>query len=76
MASIEKRTRNGRVVWRAHYRDPTGKQRNRSFPRKVDAERFLTGVESSKLVGAFIDPQLGRVRSASGRGGGWRVRRT
>jgi integrase len=61
MASIEKRTRNGRVVWRAHYRDPTGKQRNKSFPRKVDAERFLTGVESSKLVGAFIDPQLGRV---------------
>src|SRR5262249_56301563 len=61
MASIEKRTRNGRVVWRSHYRDPTGKQRNKSFPRKVDAERFLTGVESSKLVGAFIDPQLGRV---------------
>ncbi|HEY3091129.1 MAG TPA: tyrosine-type recombinase/integrase [Jatrophihabitantaceae bacterium] len=61
MASIEKRDRGGRVTWRAHYRDPSGRQRNKSFPRKIDAERFLTGVESSKLVGSFIDPQLGRV---------------
>jgi integrase len=62
MSSVKKRTdRSGKVVWRAYYRDPSGRQRNKSFTRKVDAERYLTGVESSKLVGGYIDPQLGRV---------------
>lgn len=35
--------------WRAHYRTPDGRQRNKTFARKVDADRFLTTVESSKL---------------------------
>jgi hypothetical protein len=61
MASIEKRTRNGKVSWRAHYRDPAGRQRSKSFPRKIEAERFLTSVESSKLIGSYIDPALARV---------------
>jgi integrase len=61
MASIEKRVRDGRQTWRAHYRDPAGRQRNRTFARKVDAERFLTTVESSKLVGSYIDPALARL---------------
>ena len=61
MSSIEKRTRNGKLSWRAHYRDPAGRQRNRTFGRKVDAERFLTTVESSKLVVSYIDPALARL---------------
>src|SRR4051794_37546032 len=61
MPSIEKRTRGGRVVWRAHYRTSEGAQRNKSFSRKVDAERFLTTVEAAKLVGGYVDPSLGRV---------------
>jgi integrase len=70
MGSIKKRSdRAGKVVWRVYYRDPAGRQRNKSFARKVDAERFLTTVESSKLVGAYIDPQLGKVTV-----GGWSQR--
>src|SRR4051794_21538217 len=61
MSSIEKRTRNGQVSWRAHYRTPGGQQRNRSFPRRVDAERFLTTIESSKLTGSYIDPALAKL---------------
>ena len=62
MSSIKKRSdRAGKVVWRAYYRDPSGNQRNRSFPRKVDAENFLTTVESSKLQGAYIDPVLAKL---------------
>ena len=61
MASVEKRARAGGYVWRAHYRDPNGKQRSKSFARKVDAEQFLTTVESSKLTGAYIDPTLSRL---------------
>lgn len=61
MASIEKRTRDGKVRWYARYRDPAGEQRTKTFDRKVDAERFLTGVESSKLAGSYIDPGLSRL---------------
>jgi hypothetical protein len=61
MASIEKRTRNGGSVWRAHYRTPDGGQRNKTFLRKIDAERFLTMVESAKLSGSFSDPALARL---------------
>jgi integrase len=61
MASIEKRTRDGQVRWYARYRDPAGKQRVKVFGRKVDAERFLTTVEASKLVGSYVDPGRARI---------------
>ncbi len=61
MASIEKRVREGRKTWRAHYRTPGGAQRNKTFSRKIDAERFLAGVENSKTVGAYVDPALAKV---------------
>lgn len=38
-----------------------GIERSRTFDRKVDAERFLTSVEHSKLIGAYIDPTAGQV---------------
>lgn len=55
MASIEKRTRNGQIRWYARYRDPAGQQRTKTFNRKVDAERFVTTTEASKLTGSYID---------------------
>ena len=58
MASIDKRLRDGRITWRVRYRDPAGRQHNRSFARKIDAERFRTKTESSKLDGSYIDPKL------------------
>ena len=61
MASIEKRIRNGETTWRAHYRTPSGVQRNKSFGRKLDAERFLAGVENAKLTGTYVDPALAQV---------------
>lgn len=61
MASIEKRTRNGRVRWYTRYRDPAGNQRTKTFDRKIDAERYLTNVESSKLTGSYIDPAAARM---------------
>jgi integrase len=69
MASIEKRVRNGQVRWYARYRDPEGEQRTKTFDRKLDAERFLTGVESSKLIGSYVDPARARVTV-----GDWSVR--
>lgn len=61
MASVEKRVRNGRVAWLARWRDPSGRQRKRTFQRKVDAERHLVSVESSMLGGTYMDAALSRV---------------
>ena len=58
MAFIEKR---GPKRWRARYRGPDGREHNKTFPRRIDAERFLAYVESRKTAGEWIDPQLGRV---------------
>lgn len=58
MASIDRRP-NGR--WRARYRTPDGRSRGRVFDRKIDAERFLTSMEHSKLTGSYVDPRAGRV---------------
>lgn len=55
MASIEKRSRNGRLRWYARYRDPAGSQLVKVFDRRVDAEHFLTTVEASKLTGSYVD---------------------
>jgi integrase len=54
----------GRLRWRVRYRDPSGRQRAKSFVRKIDAERFLISVEDSKLRGAYVDPAAGRVAFA------------
>ena len=57
MASIRKRP-DGQ--WRARYRDPAGKERARHFDRKVDAQRWLDGVTSTVVSGAYVDPKAGR----------------
>ena len=61
MASVEKRSRDGRVTWQARWRDPAGRQRKRTFTRKTDAERYLATVEADKLRGAYLDPAAGRL---------------
>jgi hypothetical protein len=50
--------------WRARYLDPAGRERSRTFGRKLDAERFLAGVESDKSRGLYVDPAAGRVTVA------------
>jgi integrase len=61
MAHVEKRVRNGRVTYRARYRDPAGREHGKVFARKVDAQRFLTEIENAKLRGRWTSPSLGRV---------------
>jgi Phage integrase, N-terminal SAM-like domain len=63
MSSIETRRRNGKITYRAHYRDPGGKLRSRSFARKTDARAFLTTIDGAKLRGTFIDPSRSRITS-------------
>ena len=65
MAHIEDRwKRDGRQTgrrWRVRYLDPAGRERNRSFDRKVDAERFKVAVEADVQRGTYIDPAAARV---------------
>jgi integrase len=65
MASVERREDSGRLRYVARYRDPSGKQRNKTFTRKADAERYLTSVESAKLSGQYVDPARSRVTVGS-----------
>lgn len=57
MASIAKRP-NGK--WRARYRDAAGKEHNRHFGRKVDAQRWLDEVTTAVVTGAYVDPKTAR----------------
>lgn len=60
MASIRKRPDRPKP-WEALWREPDGRQRSRSFARKVEAQQFLTTIEADKLRGAYVDPNAGRV---------------
>lgn len=48
-------------TWRANWRDPSGKQRAKTFRTKKDAAGFLATVESEKSRGTYLDPSAGRV---------------
>jgi integrase len=61
VSHVEKRVQAGRVTYRARWRDPSGRERKRSFNRMTDAKRFLVGVEDAKLRGAYVDPAKGKV---------------
>ena len=64
MAHVEKRppqTPGGVTRYRVRYIDPAGRERSKSFERKVDATRFAATVEADKARGTFIDPAAGRM---------------
>jgi hypothetical protein len=56
VGSVQKRTQAGTTSWLARWRDPTGRQRKRSFPRRIDAERFLSTVSADLVLGNYVDP--------------------
>jgi hypothetical protein len=51
--------------WRVRYRGPDGRERSRSFRRKVDAERFAATVEADKARGSWVDPARGAITFAA-----------
>lgn len=62
MASITTSTgSDGKPRYTVNYRDPDGRQRRKTFPRKSPALKFETTVESSKLTGTYLDPKAGDV---------------
>lgn len=67
MGSVRKapRTANGPksdVRWEARYRDPSGRQRTRTFDYEADAKAFLSTSEADVIRGAWVDPSGARLR--------------
>lgn len=63
MASVSRDTRDGR--WLARWRDPGGRQRKKSFARKVDAQRWLDQLRADQHRGQYVDPGGAKVKVAT-----------
>ncbi|MEW2508146.1 tyrosine-type recombinase/integrase [Amycolatopsis sp. NPDC047767] len=46
--------------WKAFWREPSGKQRSKTFATKREASAFLAQVETSKSGGMYVSPHAGR----------------
>lgn len=53
-------TKSGATRYRVKYRDPSGRQRYKTFRREKDARAFRTTTENDILRGDWIDPKAGR----------------
>ena len=53
-------TKKANGKWYARWRDPSGKQRARTFDRKLDADRWLATAMVDTLTGRYVDPKAGR----------------
>ncbi|MFT3871459.1 MAG: site-specific integrase [Nocardioides sp.] len=67
MAWVEKRERTTakgktQITWRVRWREPDGRARAKSFPRKVDADRFAFTVSADIVRGNYLDPDAGKVK--------------
>lgn len=74
MGSVQKRERNGTVKYRARIRGLDGRERSKTFARKVDADRWITAQERAKDVGDWTDPAAGRGRYGEWQERWWRTR--
>jgi len=71
MAAVVRDARNGR--WLARWRDHSGRQHKKSFPCKVDAQRWLDQMQASAHRGQYIALSAGKTKLedvARGRGAG------
>lgn len=46
--------------WRANWREPSGRQRAKTFRTKKEAAAFLADTEASKTRGTYVSPHAGR----------------
>ncbi|CAN5769458.1 site-specific integrase [soil metagenome] len=63
VGSIQHRTDRPKP-WRARFHGPDGRQRSKSFTRKVDAERWLRAELGKLDKGEWLDPNAGRITVA------------
>ncbi len=54
-------SRTSKGNYRANWREPSGRQRAKTFTTKRDAKRFLANLDTSLTHGLYVDPHAGRV---------------
>lgn len=47
--------------WRARWVDPSGQERSKAFPRKVDAQQHIDRVTTQLTTSTYVDPKAGRL---------------
>ncbi len=52
------------MAYEVRYRDPARRERLRTFPRGIDAERFASTIDTDIVRGQYVDPVLGRTSFA------------
>jgi len=58
----DRSARKGRGLrWRVRFIDPHGKERSRSFAKRVDATAFAATVSTEVMRGTYVDPKAGRI---------------
>jgi len=48
--------------YKARYRDPSNRERSKTFKKKSDADRFAASVEADMARGVWVSPDRGRLR--------------
>ncbi len=69
--SVKRLTQDRPKPWRARYRGPDGRERSRTFARKVDAERWLRDELGKADRGVWVDPTAGAATTFAGWADGW-----
>src|SRR5450631_466843 len=64
MASIERRQIHGQERFLVRYRDPSGKQKARTFVSEKAAVDYEAEVRTDMRRGAYLDPQAGQMKVA------------
>jgi integrase len=64
IGDIDVRQTAAGVRYDVRYRDPTGRQRKKSFRTKKEAERFVSTATAAIWAGQWLDPSAGRVTLA------------
>ena len=61
MSYIDKVGPSIKPKFRARWRDPSGKQRAKTFDRRAEAVAFLIKIDAAKNAGTYVDPKHGKV---------------
>jgi hypothetical protein len=61
MSYIDKVGPSIKPKFRARWRDPSGKQRAKTFDRRAEAVAFLVKIDAAKNAGTYVDPKHGKV---------------
>lgn len=59
--SVKRLTQDRPKPWRARYRGPDGRERSKTFRRRIDAERWLRDELGKADRGVWVDPSAGEV---------------